>query len=76
MQIDLPKNLVDSLTDLAEVLDTNVQTLVLYSVQTYLYSLKSTQNMKDPHTVAAFAQWHRAVQQSVASAPSAPLKAP
>ena len=67
MQIDLPKDLVDSLTDLAEVLDTNVQTLVLYSVQTYLYSLRSTENMKNPHTIAAFDQWRRAAQQSLAS---------
>lgn len=67
MQIDIPEDLTDSLTSLAKELDTNVQSLVLYAVQTYLYSLRSTEHMKNPAVAAAFEQWRRAVQQSVAS---------
>jgi|GEM_PF-6593365 len=66
MQIDIPEDLVDSLTTLAKVLDTNVQTLVLYSVQTYLYSLRPTQNIKNPEVAAAFEQWRRDVGKALA----------
>ena len=63
MQIDLPEDLTDSLTTLAKALDTNVQTLVLYSVQTYLYALRPTENMKNPEVAAAFEQWQRNIHQ-------------
>ena len=65
MQIDIPDDLTDSLTAVAKELDTNVQTLVLYSVQTYLYSLRPTQNMKNPAVAAAFEQWRTAIGKSI-----------
>ncbi|MFN6414728.1 MAG: hypothetical protein ACK4V2_03025 [Pseudomonadota bacterium] len=65
MQIDLPEDVADSLATLAEALDTNVQTLVLYSVQTYLYSLRPTEQMKNPAVAAAFEQWKNDVGKSI-----------
>ncbi len=65
MQIDIPEDLTDSLTSLAKELDTNVQTLVLYAVQTYLYSLRTTEHMKNPAVAAAFEQWKNDVGKSI-----------
>lgn len=67
MQLDLPEDLTDSLTTLAQILDTNVQTLVLYAVQTYLYTLRSPEHMKNPEVAAAFEQWRSSVGKALAS---------